>query len=158
MNRTISKVTFSTMLLLLAGGSIACMYSGSSFFSKFSLNELVERNKTSGGLNCSAGGAGDGIGIGAGGVGKGPSHFHKGESFSCQIGEQFDQGKFIEALKRSVEKDLDASEAKIISSDSPDVTKFYFEYTVAEINGRVEISGTRSGNYYTVKADLDETR
>lgn len=154
---TIRKVAFFTVLLLAAGG-IACMSSQTAFLYKFSLKDLVERSKSIGGPNCSAGGGGDGIGVITGASGKGPSQFRKGETLSCQItdAEQFDEAKFIEALKTTVEEDLDTSKAKIVSSDNPEATEFYFEYALEDVKGRVQISGTRSGNYYSLNAELEE--
>jgi hypothetical protein len=85
----------------------------------------------------------------------------KGESFSCKMtdAEQFDEAKFIQALKQSVEIDLNKSKTRIVSSDYLDATSFYFEYALEDIKGRVEISGRKiPGNYYTLKADLDEKK
>jgi hypothetical protein len=131
----------------------------SPFFFKFSLRELVERNRSLRGLSCSAGGGGGGIGGGSGGVGRKHSSFHKGESLTCQLTdvEQFDEAKFIQALKRSVETDLEGCKAKIVKSADVNVTGFDIEYTLEEIRGRVEISGNKDpGNYYSLKADLEE--
>jgi hypothetical protein len=159
-NRSCFLCFFVAMVLLLGAGSIACMTSfESSFFSKFSLEELVQRNKTIGGLNCSPTGGGGGIGTGIGAIGKDHSHFHRDESFSCQIAdvEQFDEAKFIHALRESVQKDLDASKAKIVISQNSEATWFYFEYALEEIKGHIKISGTRSlGNFYTLQAELEE--
>lgn len=154
----VTRVVFVVLGLLF----VACMsVFQSSFYSTFSLKELVQKNQSSSGLNCSgtggAGGGGGGISSGAGGLG-GNSSFHKGESFACQISdaEQFVEAKFIQALKESVEKDLDASKARITSSKNPDATRFAIEYTVSNTFGRVEISGTRSAGYYSLLAQLDE--
>ena len=148
-------------LLLGAGCMILTSSFESRFFSNFSLKDLVQRNESIGGLKCSAGGGdGGGISAGAGGVGaigKGGSNFHKGESLSCLISEQFDEAKFIHALKESVEKDLGESKGKIVSSENPDANRFSFEYALENFKGRVEISGTRSpGNYYSLSAVVDE--
>ena len=149
------------VLLLLAIAGIACMSVWQSpFSSRFSLQELAQRNQTNNGLNCPGSGASSGIGSGAGGFSQkgSSSSFHKGEGCSCQISdaEQFNETKFIQALKESVEKDLDASQAKIISSKNPDATRFAIEYTVGNTFGRVEISGTKSAGYYSLQAQLDE--
>jgi hypothetical protein len=94
-------------------------------------------------------------------VGRKQSNFRKGESFSCQLtdAEQFDETRFIQALKRSVENDLDDSKAKIVKSVDLDVTGFEIEYSFEDIRGRVAISGKKDpGTYYTLKADLEENR
>lgn len=148
-------------LLIAVTGCIACMSMfQSSFSSRFSLQELVQRNQSKNGLNCSGSGGGGGIGTGAGGFGQTGSTFHRGESCSCQISDvdQFNEAKFIQALKETVEKDLDASQAKITSSKNPDATRFSIEYTLGNAVGRVEISGTRSAGYYSLQAQLDEKK
>ncbi|HUS09628.1 MAG TPA: hypothetical protein VMZ30_04105 [Pyrinomonadaceae bacterium] len=160
MNLIVSKAALVTALLLGAGCIAYTSSFQSSFFSRFSLRELVERNKSHRGLNCSTSGGGGGVGGGTGSVGRKESHFHKVETFSCQINddsaEQFDEGGFIAALKQSVEADLNHSKAKI-GSDKLDARSFYFEYTVEDVRGRVEISGRKDmGNYYSLKADVDE--
>ena len=151
------------ILLIAVTACIGCIFVfQSSFSSTFSLQELVQRNQSNSGLNCSgsggAGGGSGGIATVAGGVGE--NSFHKGESFSCQISDadRFDETKFIQALKESVEKDLDASQAKITSNKSPDPTHFAIEYTMGNTAGRIEISGTRSAGYYSLQAQLDEKK
>ena len=151
------KAAFVMALLPVVACTAYMLSLQSPFFAKFSLRELVERNKSHLGLDCSAccGGAGGGTGS----VGRKESHFHKGESFSCQIdsAEQFDEGRFITALKQTVEAELNQSKAKIIGSGNPDATSFYFEYTMEGTRGKVEVSGRKTpGNYYSLEADLDE--
>lgn len=160
MSSILSKAAFVGALLLGAGCTAYMSSFQSSFFSHFSLRELVERNKSHGGLNCSASGGGGGMGGGTGSVGRKESHFHKVETFSCQINddsaEQFDEGGFIAALKQSVETDLNQSKAKI-GSDKLDERSFILEYTLEDVRGRVEISGRKDmGNYYSLKAEVDE--
>ena len=150
-------------LLLSAAACTGCIWVmvQSSFASTFSLKELLQKNQISG-LDCSnSGGASDGISAGGGGFGRvSDDHsFHKGESLGCRISDaqQFDEAKFLQALKESIEKDLGASDAKITSSKNTDATRFLIEYTLGNSIGRVEISGTRApGNYYSVSAELDE--
>lgn len=133
----------------------------SRFFSKFSLNELVKRNESVIGLNCSGGSAGGGgISMGTGGVSKNQSNFTRTESMGCQIADatQFDEAKLIQALKQTVEQDLGASKAEIVKSESREANSFSLQYTLEKIAGRLEISGTRSGNFYILKADLQEKK
>lgn len=149
-------VSFLCLFFAIASG---CMTSFESrFFSKFSLNELVKRNESVLGLNCSAGTGGGGMSMGAGGVGKNQSNFRRTESMGCQIADaaQFDESKLIQALKQSVEQDLGASKAEIIKDESREANDFSLQYTLERIAGRVEISGRRSGNFYTLTADLEE--
>ena len=148
-------ITFLVLLLFAAG----CMSMfQSSFASRFSLKELLQRNPTNG-LNCAgSGGASGGIGASGGGLGSGHSNFHRGESVSCLISdaEQFDEAKFIQALRESVEKDLDANHAEITGSKNPDATKFSIEYVAGSTVGSLEISATRSAGYYSLQAQLNE--
>ena len=162
MKRISRKLTFFTFLIFATGCAASLSYFQSSFFSKFSLPELVERSKSAGPLNCSthtAGGLG-GIGTGSGGIGTKQSSFFKGVSFSCQLTdtEQFDEAKFIQALKQNVESDLNSNKAKI-TSENLSAAGFYLEYSSGDISGRVEISGKIGQlNYYTLTADLQEKR
>ncbi len=142
-------------------GCTAYMHSlQSSFFSKFSLRELAEKNKSRSGLDCSAGGGGGGTGGGSGGFGSKDFQFHKGESFSCRLsdgGEKFDEAGFIAALRQDVERDIKEDGAKIIDGGTPSEGSFYFEYELENARGRVEIAGRKiRDDYYTLKADLNE--
>jgi hypothetical protein len=164
MNPIVLKFSVIAALLFETGCVSFIFPFQSSFFSRFSLPELLERNKSQSGLNCSsrAGGGGGGGGGGSGGIGMRESHSSKSESFSCQIAgdtDKFDEGRLIKSLKQSVEADLNESKAKIISSGSPEANSFYFEYSIDNTKGRVEISGKNdSGNLYTLSAILDETK
>jgi len=154
----VTSVAFVVLLSLAVAGSACMILFQSSFSSKFSLQELVQRNQSNNGLSCPGSGAVGGIGSGGGGFGQKGSSFHKGESCSCQISdaEKFNEAEFIQALKKTVEKDLDASKAKITSSNNPDANRFLIEYTLGNTAGRIEISGTRSPGYYSLQSQLDE--
>src|SRR5258707_9254544 len=141
MSPILLKAAFFTVLMFGAGCTAYMSSFQSPFFFKFSLEKLVQRNKSQGGLTCSGSGGGGGIGGSSGVIGRKESHFHKGESFSCQMtdAEQFDEAAFIQALKHSVEADLEESKAKIVKGENLDATKFYFEYALEDLRGRVEI-------------------
>ena len=155
------------LTISLAAVCSACIWSrGSAFFSSFSLEKLVKNNKSNTGLACDpkGGGGGGSIGTSSGGIGFGGKQFHshKGDSFSCQLtsdeGERFDEPRIINALQLDVEKALSDSGAKIVDRGNPDPHSFYFAYTLQNIEGRVQISGRRSGGgYYSLDADLSET-
>jgi len=161
MNRIILTVALTITLLIGFDYAAYMFYQQTSFFSKFSLRELVEKNKALAGLNCSAGGGGGSAGTGSGGgSGSKEFHSHTTENFSCQLktagAEQFDEAGFISALKQDIEKGIVDSGAKIVESGNPETNGFYFEYTSENVEGRVELSGKKTENYYTLKADLDE--
>jgi hypothetical protein len=134
-----------------------------SFFSKFSVRQLVERNKSSGGLNCDpVGGGGGGSSSRIGGRGSGGAHFnsHRGDSYECRLlsNEAFDEGRLFSALKLDVEQTLRDSGVQITQRGSSGPASFYFAYALKNVSGRVELSGTRMGSgYYDVHADLSET-
>jgi hypothetical protein len=159
-----SKNVFIAVLALtiLLGTSYVVLMNPtqSTFFSQFSLRKLVEENKSRAGRICSAGGMG-GIGGGGGGAGRKEFSHHKGEAFSCQIktseGEGFNEEELLGSIKEAVEKDISASGAKIIDRRNPDTSSFYFVYRLANIQGRVSISGKKvRDEYYSLKADLEE--
>ncbi len=70
--------------------------------------------------------------------------------------EQFDGAGFVSALKRDVEKDIINSGAKVVDNGNTETNSFYFEYTLENVEGRVELSGKKIGNYYNLQAELDE--
>lgn len=135
-----------------------------SFFSNFSVRQLVERNKSSGGLNCDpvGGGGGNGIGSRASGLGSQGAHFnsHKSDNFACRLqsNEAFDEARLFSALKLDVERTLRDTGAQITQNGSSGPANFYFVYELKNVSGQVELSGTRTGGgYYDVRADLNET-
>ncbi len=132
----------------------------SSFFSRFSLHELMRKNKTRAGQICSSGAVGGGGG-GAGFAGAEGSQSHKSDSFGCRMksedGGRFDESELVESLREDVERDIQASGAKIVGRGNLS-GGFYFEYGIGDIQGRIDISGKRiRENYYELEADLGET-
>jgi len=162
MKRRISMaVTLSFALLC-----VSCL-SGpqTTFYSKFSVRELVERNQSAAGFRCDvpAGGGGgkdENIVSSSGGI-SGRTQFsaHKGDSLACALKseENFDEQRLFAALKLDTERVLRASGAQISESGSAKPVGFYFAYTASNVRGRIQISGSRIGNqYYDVHADLEE--
>lgn len=155
-------ISLLVVVLFDAGCSAYSMYwLQSSFFAKFSLRELVDKNQSSAGLDCSVGpggGGGGGVSGGTGAVGKQESNFNKFEGIACQISdaELFDEVKFMQALKESIEQDLETDKAKIVTKNS-DATGFELEYTLNETTGTVKISAKKGPmRYYTLEANLRE--
>ena len=156
------RLAISLFVVLVFGagcGADSMFLFQSEFFSNFSLRGLVDRNESRAGLSCSAerGEGGGGMSAGVGAVGKEGSNFSKVESVACQISdaELFDEGKFIEALKRSIEQDLDSNKAAIVTKNS-DATSFDLEYSLNATTGTVKISAQKAWGFYTLKADLQE--
>jgi hypothetical protein len=133
-----------------------------SFFSNFSVRQLVERNKSSAGLNCDpVGGGGGGISSRAGGLSSAGAHFssHRGDSYGCRLlsNEALDESRLFSALKLDVERALRESGAQITQEGSSGPANFYFAYGLKNVSGRVELSGTKmASGYYDVHADLSE--
>src|SRR5262245_51341656 len=161
MNRSILIICLVCYALV----GVSCTWSPeTSFFSKFSVRQLIERSKSSTGFACdTTGGGGGGAGSRVGGVGAGGSHFdsHKSDSVECRLQptKPFDEASLFSALKLDVERTLQDDGAKITESGSSGPANFFFNYVRKDVRGRVELSGTRVGNdYYDVHADLDEKR
>ena len=153
-----------TTLIIFIGLALlgeSCMWRPeTSFFSNFSVRQLVERNKSSTGVTCDSGGGGMGGRVGS--VGQGGSHFnsHKSDSCGCRLAsnEAFDETRLFSALKLDVERSLKDNGAQITDRGSSGGTSFYFAYAIKNVRGRIQLSGTRVGtDYYDVRADLDET-
>jgi hypothetical protein len=141
----------------------SCMWSHeTSFFSNFSMRQLVEHNQSSAGLTCDPiGGGGGGVGSRAGGIGFGGTRFssHKSDSFACRLksNEAFDEAHFFSALRLDVDRALHDSGAQITETGSSGAANFYFAYALKNVRGRVQVTGTRIGtDYYDVRADLAE--
>ena len=154
-------IAFAICLALLYS---SCMWSRETpFFSNFSIRQFVEYSKSSAGLTCDpVGGGGGGVGSRAGGIGFGGTHFnsHKSDSFACRLksSDSFDETKFFSTLKLDVERALHDNGAQITDSGSTGSANFYFAYTLKNVRGLIQVSGTRIGtDYYDVHADLDES-
>jgi hypothetical protein len=139
---------------------------GSSFYSNFSVRELVERNQSASGFKCvrPAGGGGGGndfnvISSQRPGSSKAEFTVHKGDSFACELkpGDNFDEQQFFDVLKLDTERALRANGAQISDSGPAKPAGFYFAYTASSVSGRIQVSGNRVGDrYYDVHAQLDE--
>ena len=167
-----AKRRFSTTVILgfaLLSGS--CLNHrpaqfASSFYSTFSVRELVERNQSASGFKCvrPAGGGNGGndfsvIGSQRPGSSRAEFKAHKGDSFTCELrpGENFDEQPFFDVLKLDTERELRANGAQISDSGPAKPVGFYFAYTASSVRGRIQVSGSRVGDrYYDVHAQLDE--
>ena len=132
----------------------------SSFFSEFSIRQLVERHKSSAGFTCDSTGGGA-AGIRAGAAGSGGTHFtsQKSDSIACRLksNEPFDEAALFSVLKADVERALLDAGARITDRGSSGSANFFFDYVLKNVSGRVELTGTRiGGGYYDVHAALAE--
>lgn len=161
------KTITIALTLCLATLSSACIgYGTSSFFSNFSVRQLIKGHEANTGLACDpSGGGGGNIGGTSGGFGFGWRHFHahRADAFECRLSsdaaERFDDAGLLDAMKLDVEKALNDAGAKIVESGNRDRASFYFTYKLQGVQGRVQVSGRRFGNdYYSLSADLDENK
>ena len=138
--------------------------SETSFFSNFSVRGVVEHSKASTWLNCGAnggGGGGDRAGIWSGGFGFGRKSFNARKSDTCgcrlKSADDLDEPALFAALKFDVEQTLRDAGAQITESGSAGSSNTFVGYTIKNVRGRVELSGTRFGSMYDVRADLNES-
>jgi hypothetical protein len=134
-----------------------------SFYSDFSVRQLVQRSGSFARLACEPfGGGGGGTGFHVRRIGSGETHFnaHKSDNFACRLppGESLDETELFSTLRLNVERALHGSEAQIVDSGSTGSANFYFAYTLKNVRGRVEISGKRGvAGYYNISANLSES-
>lgn len=144
------------------------LHGSSTFYSNFSMAELVKRNNSLPSLSTSIGGMGGGGGggcfskVGSRGPGAGLSRFHKTDSFALQLTPgglaKADEEKFLSSLKADLQDEIVKSGALIAASGDLETPGWYVEYGEEGIHGRIEISGRHSGGaYYTLTATLSET-
>jgi hypothetical protein len=139
----------------------------SAFFAKFSMHDLVTANKSMAGIVCDPIGGGtddNGIGTRAGGFGGGGMHFqsHKSDSFTCRLQSDglpsADEDRLIASLKKPVEDSLRKYGANIKESGSSGPRSFYVSYAINHIQGRIKVSGQRMGDFYSLLANLEESK
>jgi hypothetical protein len=138
-------------------------YKPSTFYSNFSIADLVERSNSRLGLACSSGGMG---GVGLGGVshstGAKEFHYQKTETFSCHLKSvslvESDEAQFLASLNADVQNEIVRRNARVNGGGDLNAAGFYFEYSEDGIQGRIEISGTlTAATYYNLTATLSET-
>lgn len=165
-NRNRIPILFVIGIIVAQG---ACIMSPESpFFSKFSMANLVTANKSMAGIACNPMGGGsdsNGIGSRSGGFGLGGTRFqsHKSDSFACRLQSETlpsaDEERLIASLRKQVEDSLRTYGANIKESGSRESRSFYVTYAIKEIQGRIQVSGKRSGvDFYTLQADLQESK
>jgi len=157
-----------TLIVLTLALAVLCASCGggqvTSFYSKFSVRELVERNQKATGFRCDmpAGGGGNGgmdSSYGGGGFGKANFSANRGDSLVCVLkpDQTVDEDLLLAELKRDTETVLKANGMQIVESGSARPASFYFTYAARNVRGRIQVSGRRIGNqYYDVHAELAE--
>ena len=134
------------------------------------MRDLANRNGSVGKFNCVApvggGGGGNEGGGGSifstgGGFGGG-THFHayKSDGFACRLQSDSlpvaDEERMVASLRQLVQDSLRNYGANINESGNPDSHSFYFAYSIKEIQGRIRITGKRTGDLYDLEAEIEE--
>ena len=163
------KLLLISVATALVGITPACLMSReSSFFTRFSMQDLIRSNRSFPGFGCDPlGGGGTG---GSGGIRSlsggffGKTHFqsNKADAFACRLRSNelasADEERLIGSLRQQVEDSLHTYGAAIKDSGNPDRRSFYFLYAINDIQGKVRISGQRAGvDYYSLNAELEES-
>ena len=139
-------------------------YKPSTFYSNFSVAQLVKKDNSNFGVVSGVGmggGGGGGMGTGSHFSGSKEARYSKTDSFSCHLKSsersELDESKVMQSLKATIEQAIIDSGASITkSSDLP--SGFSLEYNDEDIQGRIELTGNLSGaNYLTLTANLIET-
>ena len=73
-----------------------------------------------------------------------------------QPGTDFDECHFLGVLRTGLEKEVQESGGKIIASEPFRADEFEIEYKEGQVEGRIRISLSRRGKYYTLAADARE--
>ncbi len=145
------------MAALLANDCVATHAQQSSFFSKFSLNLLMGKSSARPVCNSVAGGGGEESSPGA----AGGFQERKWESFRCGMkaddARRFDEAAFMKSLRENIERDIEASGAHMDGGGDDDVGGFHIEYSSESMQGRIDITGKKTGEgIYELKAVLEE--
>ncbi|MEW6207487.1 MAG: hypothetical protein AB1631_03915 [Acidobacteriota bacterium] len=129
--------------------------SQSRFLSAFSIDESV-RSTGYAGINHS--GPGGSIGGSSGGVGERGADVRLSSATGFMINEAggFDEREFMETLRTQIKKEIEDSGGSVTASGSQEPNEFYFDYRSSSIEGRITISGSRRGSYYSLKANVEE--
>lgn len=143
-------------------------HGSSTFYSNFSMAELVKRNNSWPSLGSATGGIGGGGGggsfsrVSSRGAGTGLSHFHQTDSFALHLTPgslgKADEEKLLSSLKADLQDEIVRTGARTTASGDLETPGFYVEYGEEGIHGRIEISGKHAGGvYYALTATLSET-
>lgn len=135
----------------------------SAFLSRFMLDSSVKATAYKG-IDFTRGpGGSSGIGGATGGIGPGGRDVHSSSTSTTgfMINEEgenkFTESEFIEALTSQIKKEIEESRGNITGSGSPASSEFYVDYKDGNIKGRITISGSASGQFYVLKANVDES-
>lgn len=130
----------------------------SKFLSAFSL-EKSARSTGYEAINYS--GPAGGIGGISGMVGQRGAETHHSSASGFMINEAgdagFDERESMEALKTQIKKEIEASGGSVTGSGYRESNEFYFDYRSGNFEGRITVSGSRRGSYYSLKVSADES-
>ena len=158
-----------TLLMLVAvtmfggGCQMFAHMQQSRFFSGFNLDRSIKATAYRGIDHTRGPGGGGGMGGTSGGIGPGGGDVRSSASSTAgftinEEGEnKFQENEFIEGLSSQIKREIEQSRASITGSGGSSSNEFYFDYKEGNIKGRITISGSASGQFYSLKANVDES-
>lgn len=161
MKRTL--LVLAAVTLLGGGCRMFVHMQQSAFFSRFVLDRSAKATAYKGIGSAHGPGGSSGLGGATGGIGPGRTDVHSsatstaGFTINQEGANKFNESEFIEALTSQIKKEIEESHASITGSGSPTSNEFYIDYMDGNIKGRITISGSDSGQYYVLKANVDES-
>lgn len=161
MKRTLLVLAAVTMF---GGGCRTLMHmQQSAFLSRFMLDRSIKATAYKG-IDAARGpGGSGGIGGSTGRIGPGGADVHSSSTstagFTINEGgeNKFNESEFVEALASQIRKEIEETRANITGSGSPASNEFYVDYKDGNIKGRITISGSARGQFYVLKANVEES-
>ena len=129
----------------------------SKFLSEFRLDKSLRATALEE-IVCS--GLGGGIGATSGGIrndGRVDLHHGSSTTFSIREGQACDDNRLLALLMARLAEDIQENAGEIVAIDGSNVNEFSIEYTEGELKGRIQISLSRRGKHYYLKAAADES-
>ena len=133
----------------------------STFFTNFSVAEIIKRLNSNSGLICANGSMG-GAGMGSSHGDHENSRYRNNDSFSCHLKdadkEKFNQAEIIQEILEKTRNEITKFGARVTGEVQLNSSSFYLEYADESIVGRIEIkSSLYQENNFRVEVSFDET-
>ncbi len=135
----------------------------SAFLSRFMLARSVKAIAYKGIDRTRGPGGGGGMGGSAGGIGPGGTHVKSsststaGFTINLEGENKFKESEFMEALAAQIKREIEESRASITATGSASPNGFFVDYRDGNINGRITISGSATGQVYAAQANVEES-
>jgi hypothetical protein len=69
---------------------------------------------------------------------------------------RFDEAAFLNALRLETRKEIESNGAAIVENEIGNSRDFSIDYQDKSYKGRITIAGSRRGQYYSLRAKIDE--